>query len=400
MGIEAAPHLSSENLGTSSNNKIRIIAFVNAYGYCAYRLYAEEGNDMKKFALLLMVVIGLAGCGSGTGGGTSVVPKTVATLVISDGDNQTGTVTTELASPLVAKVLDRDGKPIKNTVVNFVVTQGDGAVFAPAVTSDSDGFVRERWTLGTAGPQTVEVRAIDAQGNAVVFATFHATATAPPPPPPPLPLPPGPPATLEAYSGNSQNAERLHQLSDPLQVLVRDSNGTPVPGAAVTFNAQQGSVSPFEATTDVAGIASTTWILGPDMGFQVVTATIAGRTVNFSATATRTVPIPTAQHPYDGLYDCEELGNSFNVSISNGSSTVYEFSGVILTDHPVAFNLTESTGAVTGGGQISLGTRIEFSGGLTLGANGSASGGGIATFYDISAWAIPTTTGAWSCTRQ
>ena len=345
---------------------------------------------MKTFALLLMVVIGLAGCGSGTGGNTgeaSVVPKTVATVVISDGDNQTGTVTTELASPLVAKVLDRDGNPIKNTVVNFVVTQGDGAVFAPAVTSDLDGFVRQRWTLGTAGPQTVEVRAIDAQGNAVVFATFHATATAPPPPPPPLPLPPGPPATLEAYSGNNQTAEQLHQLSDPLRVLVRDSNGTPVPGVEVTFGPQQGTVSPPAAITDVAGIASTT-------------ATIAGRTVNFSATATRTVPIPTVQHPYDGLYNCAVLGDSFYVSISNGSSTIYEFSGVILTDHPVAFNLTESTGAVTGGGQISLGRRIEFSGGLALGANGSASGGGIATFYEMSAWAIPTSTGPWSCTRQ
>src|SRR4030088_1044586 len=123
------------------------------------------------------VVVGLLAaavgcCTDSTGPGPHAIP---ARLDVVSGEGQEGTVGTELAAPLVARVVDANGAPIVGQLVNFRVTAGNGSVFAGSALTNSDGLARERWTLGTstADSQKVEARAVDDQSGApLVFGTF------------------------------------------------------------------------------------------------------------------------------------------------------------------------------------------------------------------------------------
>ena len=119
-------------------------------------------------------------CSKDSGSGPKS-PGPPASLTIVSGDQQHGTVGTELPNPLVVKVVDANGNSIQGQAVNFRVTAGGGSVFAGTSNTNADGIAQERWTLGTvAGAgQTLEARAVDnSTGQALVFATFHATAVA------------------------------------------------------------------------------------------------------------------------------------------------------------------------------------------------------------------------------
>src|SRR5687768_2418110 len=129
--------------------------------------------------LLAGAVAALAACDDSTGSKAGPAAR----LDIVGGNAQTAPVGTELPQPLVVKVTDAKGRPVKGQVVNFVVTAGGGKVFAGASITNDDGVAQERWTLGTVAgaPQTLEVRAVDSTtGQALVFATFTATTTAGP----------------------------------------------------------------------------------------------------------------------------------------------------------------------------------------------------------------------------
>lgn len=211
----------------------------------------------------------LSACGGGSGGDAPpgvVTDKVVAAVSISDGDNQTATVGTSLPSPLVALVKNQAGQPIPGQVVNFVVTQGGGALFAATVTTDENGFATEVWTLGpTSGVNKVEVRANDASGVPVVRATFTANAVA------------GAPQSAGFTNSPSQSSIQLQPYASPIRVVVRDANGNLVPGISVTFTASSGgSTSPGTAVTDASGAATTSWTLGGPLGEQTVTASVPG----------------------------------------------------------------------------------------------------------------------------
>lgn len=107
-----------------------------------------------------------------------------------------------------------------------------------------------------------------------------------------------PPQTLSVAaatpSGSGQTAAPGAQLADPLRIIVRRGS-TPVPGTAVTWSVAVGGgqVTPTSSTTDLSGIASTRWTLGPLVGAQLATATVSGATnspVTFTANTTGTVP--------------------------------------------------------------------------------------------------------------
>ena len=119
-------------------------------------------------------------CGRDSGTGPKLAGPP-ASLTIISGDQQQGTVGTQLANPLVVKVVDANGNGVPGQTVNFHVTAGNGSVFAGASTTNGDGVAQERWTLGTVAgaTQAVEARAVDNNtGQALVFGTFHATALA------------------------------------------------------------------------------------------------------------------------------------------------------------------------------------------------------------------------------
>ena len=77
----------------------------------------------------------------------------LARMDVVAGDAQTAEVGSQLANPLVVRVSDALGRPVRNQIVNFRVTAGGGSVFAGASITDAQGRAQEWWTLGAAEGQ-------------------------------------------------------------------------------------------------------------------------------------------------------------------------------------------------------------------------------------------------------
>jgi adhesin/invasin len=119
------------------------------------------------------------------------------------------------------------------------------------------------------------VEAAGVTGNPVVFT---AIAT------------PGSPAQIAAVSATSQTGTVSAPVSAPPMVVVRDAGGNPIQNASVSFTvtAGGGQVGSSTATTDSQGRASAgSWVLGPQAGTHMVTASVPGAgSVQFTAVAT------------------------------------------------------------------------------------------------------------------
>lgn len=89
--------------------------------------------------------------------------------------------------------------------------------------------------------------------------------------------PPTIPTQIAPVGGDNQAGRVDQPLADPLVVAVTDESGNAVPGVSVTWAAQGGgSVSATSTETGSSGRASVTRILGPTVGQQTTTATVAG----------------------------------------------------------------------------------------------------------------------------
>src|SRR5882724_10839904 len=103
------------------------------------------------------------------------------------------------------------------------------------------------WTLSTtAGPNTLTATATGLTGSPV---TFTATGTA------------GAASSIAVNAGNGQSATVGTAVAVNPSVVVRDANGNPVGGVAVTFAVASGggTVSPTTAVTTAAnGMATVT----------------------------------------------------------------------------------------------------------------------------------------------
>jgi hypothetical protein len=222
-----------------------------------------------------LVMVALAACSDGAqpvGGGP-------VTFSIVAGDLQLAPAGTELAHTLVARVTNEDGDPVQGQVVNFRVVVGGGSVFAGSGSSNSQGIVQERWTLGYsyADTQRVEARAVDPDtGDPIVFGVFRAVAT------------PELSGRVTVIDGQGQVALAGEQVAVPPKVEVVGEFGGPVPEAEVTFTVISGggSVSSTTVRTDSAGTASVNWTLGPTPGLNTLQASRPSySTGTFSATA-------------------------------------------------------------------------------------------------------------------
>lgn len=98
-----------------------------------------------------------------------------------------------------------------------------------------------------------------------------------------------PAAAIAAVSGDAQSATTGAALAAPVKVRVTASDAVPVEGVSVTFGVLEGAVGAASVLTDANGEASTSWTLGPSVGTQTLTASVAGLAgspVSFTATAT------------------------------------------------------------------------------------------------------------------
>jgi hypothetical protein len=111
------------------------------------------------------------------------------------------------------------------------------------------------------------------------------------------------PAAIRVVSGSGQMGAPGAALGSPLVVQVTTANGSPVPGATVTFQVTSGAgtVSAASATTDANGEASTQLTLGATAGSVQVSATVQGTALStsFSASGSTLAP-PSATCTIEG----------------------------------------------------------------------------------------------------
>lgn len=215
-----------------------------------------------------------AAAGSVTASVTVTVQQVATRVSVVSGDGQSGTVGERLSAPLVVRSEDQGGAPVPSTEVTFTVARGGGSVSRASVVSDGEAVASTDWTLGTvAGTQEVAA-AVAGTGTGSAVLTAQASA--------------GPPAALEAASGNDQSGTVGVLLPDPVVVRVADAFGNGVAGRAVVFSVTGGggSVSPTQATTGEDGTASAAWTMG-SLGSNTLRATSEGLPpVDFTAEAT------------------------------------------------------------------------------------------------------------------
>jgi adhesin/invasin len=199
-------------------------------------------------------------------------------IAADSGSGQTGPAAGVLPEPLVARVTASDGIGVPDVWVRFSVTLGGGTVTADSVLTDQAGRARVEWTLGdVVGNQTVTATTPALPAASAVFsATGQATG----------------PGAVAITAGSNQSALVGTAVATAPQVRVTDIQSNPVPGVAVVFALTQGggSLTGATATTDANGLATLgSWTLGPAVGLNVLTATVAGLTpVQFLALGTST----------------------------------------------------------------------------------------------------------------
>ena len=262
-----------------------------------------------------------------------------ARLDVVAGNAQLGTVGAELPNPLVVKVVDDEGRPVRNQLINFRVTAGGGSVFAGSALTTGEGIAQERWTLGTTtvGEQRVEARAVDGStGTALVFASFTATAAA------------GPVVALEVLAGREQSALAGSTLEIAPSVRARDQYGNPVAAATVTFAVQSGggSIAAGTAATNESGVATAgLWTLGSESGTQSLNVTSgASAPVAITAVARSRTPAQLTVHAGDNQIGTAgaPVGVPPEVLVRNAH-------GDPLPGVTVTFAAAPGSGSVTGG---------------------------------------------------
>ena len=169
----------------------------------------------------------------------------VATLTATGGGGQSAIVLTAFALPLAVHAADSYGNAVPGATVTFAApsaTFPDGA----SATTDPSGNAQ---VAVAAGPVATSYTATASSGAAPA-ASFALTNL------------PGAAVAVTVVDGTPQQATVTQLFGAPLRVIVRDAQGNPVPGATVHFAPAvapaTATLSATSATTDSAGIASTT----------------------------------------------------------------------------------------------------------------------------------------------
>lgn len=186
----------------------------------------------------------------------TAAPGPAEEVELANGNAQRGAPGARLAKALVFRAVDSLGNPVPGATLRLSASSGTADSM---VETSSTGTATLRWTLGTkAGPARL-VATLDGVGDTAVASAM---------------VQPGAAAAI-AFLSPPSSASAGKTLSKPVQVVVRDAHGNPVPGVEVAFTAASGKVSPAKARTDAAGHADTRWTLGTAAGKQVLSARVA-----------------------------------------------------------------------------------------------------------------------------
>src|SRR5207253_2710277 len=175
---------------------------------------------------------------TGTAGGAGTIAAKSAT-------SQSATAGTAACTTPLGTVKDANGNPVAEVAVTFTPAAGSGSVTGGTQTTNGSGIATVgSWTLSaTAGSNTLTATSGSLTGSPV---TFTATGTA------------GAAATIAANSPTSQSAPAGTVVGSPPSVIIKDANGNPVAGVAVTFAVApgNGTITVGNETTKASGGAT------------------------------------------------------------------------------------------------------------------------------------------------
>jgi hypothetical protein len=222
---------------------------------------------------------------------------------VFSGNNQSGTIGTQLAQPLVAQVVNATGQPVANVPVVFRVTSQDGKLGPAnpglsdiAVNTDVQGQASVQFTLGShagAGNNLVEASTTGVPATAV-FSSSAVSSGA---------------TLINVDSGNNQFGVVGQSLPLPFIAVVTDAGHNRIPGVPVTFTVKQGAGNvngqpSVTLNTDGDGRVQAILTLGPDAGINnnLLEATFPGNTAFPAAfTATGRTQGPAAATAISGV---------------------------------------------------------------------------------------------------
>ena len=161
---------------------------------------------------------------------------------------------------MVLRVLDATGNGVAD--VPIALAPAAGTVPDTAVTTDSLGEARVRWTLGRAtGDQTLAARVEGIKRP--LRLTAHAL-----------------PGRAANVSFDDPSITPKVRGTQRVVAVVTDEFGNPVPDARVRLKTTSGRVSPERAVTDSRGRVAVTWTHGAAGGEQSVTARVGDSDVS------------------------------------------------------------------------------------------------------------------------
>ena len=209
----------------------------------------------------------------------TAVAGSAGSMAVNDGEGQSATVNTTVATAPSVLVTDALGNPVSGISVTFAVATGAGSVTGANRITGADGIATVgSWQLGTtsgAGGNTLSVTS-----TGLPSVTFNATGLA------------DTAVNLDPNAGDSQSATVDTNVAVAPAVAVTDAYGNPVSGVAVTFavGSGGGSATGLSRITGANGVATVgSWKLGTGSGANTLTATsagLAGSPVTFNATGT------------------------------------------------------------------------------------------------------------------
>jgi adhesin/invasin len=167
-------------------------------------------------------------------------------------------------------VTDSVGARVPGILVTFTVVAGGGTVTGDSARSNVSGVATlGSWALGTAlGVNSLQavVESPTAASNVVIFKATGVALR---------------PASVTVFGGDNQFTLWNTPFLAPIEVVVRDSVGSPILAVPVTFTIASGGGSVggkqgYTTNTSQDGHAFAAWMAGLDVGITTVTASVAG----------------------------------------------------------------------------------------------------------------------------
>jgi Bacterial Ig-like domain (group 1) len=193
------------------------------------------------------------------------------TLEGVSGNGQSAEPGSELGNPLVVRLVDEEGNGVAGQAVAWVVATGGGTASPETSDTDDEGFASTRWTLGDS-PGDNTLNAVVSGVGVVKFTATGGDGGS------------GPSAELSTISAVPASIAAGTEQST-ITVTVRDGQGAPIAGAAVTLSATGGGnllTQPPGPTGDDGVATGTLRSVVP--GTKVVGAVVNG-TVELAQTA-------------------------------------------------------------------------------------------------------------------